>query len=110
MNDHLEMHTKEIGGRESAGAKRLRLIRIAEGETNSSRWAKRLGWTLPQLSNYENGVTISRNAAIQMANRIDGLTTDYILRGVTNGLTIDLKRRLEEAEAAAERSDESQSN
>jgi len=32
FDDHLEMHTKEIGGRESAGAKRLRLIRIAEGE------------------------------------------------------------------------------
>src|SRR5882724_11716791 len=97
MNDHLEMHTKEIGGRESAGAKRLRLIRIAEGETNSSRWAKRLGWTLPQLSNYENGVTISRNAAIQMANRIDGLTTDQ-------------KRRLEEAEAAEQSGEAAQSN
>lgn len=94
------MHTKESGGRESPGARRLRLIRLAEGETNSSRWAKRLGWTLPQLSNYENGVMISRNAAIQMANRIPGLTTDYILRGVMDGMTVDLRRRIEEAEEA----------
>lgn len=94
------MHKKESGGRESAGARRLRLIRLAEQETNSSRWARKLGWTLPQLSNYENGVTISRNAAIQMANRIPGLTTDYILRGVFDGMSVDLRRRIEEAEAA----------
>lgn len=100
MNEILRMHTKESGGRESPGARRLRLIRLAEGETNSSRWAKRLGWTLPQLSNYENGVMISRNAAIQMANRIPGLTTDYILRGVMDGMTVDLRRRIEEAEEA----------
>lgn len=99
MNQIPAMHTKEQGGKDSPGARRLRLIRLAEGETNSSRWAKRLGWTLPQLSNYENGVTISRNAAIQMANRIPGLTTDYILRGVMDGMSVSLQRRIEEAEA-----------
>ncbi|MDE5451302.1 hypothetical protein GWE18_00225 [Bradyrhizobium sp. CSA112] len=94
------MHTKQSGGKFSPMATRLRLIRLAEGETNSSRWAKRMGWTLPQLSNYENGVRISLNAAIQMAERVPGLTTDYILRGVMDGMTVDLRRRLEEAEAA----------
>lgn len=94
------MHTKQTGGKFSPMATRLRLIRLAEGETNSSRWAKRMGWTLPQLSNYENGVLISRDAAIQMANRVPGLTTDYILRGVMDGLTVSLRKRLEEAEAA----------
>ena len=59
-----------------------------------------MGWTLPQLSNYENGVRISLNAAIQMADRVPGLTTDYILRGVMDGMTVDLRRRLEEVEAA----------
>jgi transcriptional regulator with XRE-family HTH domain len=77
----------------------MRLIRLAEGETNSTRWAKRMGWTLPQLSNYENGVMISRDAAIKMAEQVSGLTTDYIFRGKTDGMTIDLRRRLEEAEA-----------
>lgn len=92
------MHTKQTGGKFSPMAQRLRLIRLAHSETNSSKWAKRMGWTLPQLSNYENGVRISLNAAIQMADRIPGLTTDYILRGVMDGLTVDLQRRLEEAE------------
>lgn len=59
-----------------------------------------MGWTLPQLSNYENGVVISRDAAIRMANRIPGLTTDYILRAVMDGMSVDLRRRLEEAEEA----------
>src|SRR5258707_3858831 len=92
------MHTKETGGRESPGAKRLRLIRLAEGETNSSRWAKRMGWSQPQLSNYENGVRILLNAAIQMANRVPGLTTDDILRAVMDRPTVSLRGRLEGAE------------
>lgn len=94
------MHTKQTGGKFSPMAQRLRLIRLAENETNSSRWAQRMGWTLPQLSNYENGVMISRDAAIQMANRVPGLTTDYILRGVVDGLTVDLRRRLEDVKDA----------
>lgn len=98
------MHVKQSGGKFSPMAQRLRLIRMAEGETNSSRWAQRMGWTGPQLSNYENGVVISRDAAIQMANRVPGLTTDYILRGVMDGMTVDLRRRLEQAAEAAETS------
>src|ERR1700730_6347653 len=94
------MHTKQSGGKFSPMARRVRLIRLAEGETNSSKWAKRMGWTLPQLSNYENGVLISRDAAIRMADQVPGLTTDYILRGKMDGMTVDLQRRLEEAEAS----------
>lgn len=92
------MHTKETGGRESEGARRLRLIRLAEGVTNSTVWAKRMGWTPPQLSNYENGVRISLNAAIRMADRVPGLTTDYILRGKMEGMSVDLRERIERAE------------
>lgn len=94
------MHTKQSGGKHSPMARRLRWIRLAEGETNSSRWAKRMGWTVPQLSNYENGVLISRDAAIRMADRVPGLTTDYILRGVKDGMPAILRRKLEEVEAA----------
>lgn len=96
------MHTKETGGRESPVAVRLRLIRMAEGEANALRWAKRMGWSAPQLSNYENGVMISRDAAIKMANMVPGLTTDYILRGKLEGMSVDFRKRLEEAQAAEE--------
>lgn len=94
------MHVKQSGGKHSPVARRMRWIRLAEGETNSTRWAKRMGWSVPQLSNYENGVLISRDAAIKMAEQVSGLTTDYILRGKTDGMTLDLRRRLEEVEAA----------
>jgi hypothetical protein len=94
------MHVKQSGGKHSPAARRMRWIRLAEGETNSSRWARRMDWTLPQLSNYENGVLISRDAAIRMAERVPGLTTDYILRGVKDGMPAVLRRKLEEVEAA----------
>ncbi len=88
---------RETGGRESPGARRLRLIRMAHGD-KPAVWAQRIGLTVTQLSNFENGYPISKNAAITMANRIPGLTTDYILRGVDAGLTVELLRRLERAE------------
>lgn len=97
------MHTKESGGRESPGAKRLRLLRMAEGGDNSSTWAIRMGMTLPQLSNYENGVPLSRNSAIKLVQRIPGLTTDWLFLGREEGLSVELRRRLR---AAAETMDQ----
>ena len=94
---------RETGGRESPGARRLRLIRMAEGGDKPAVWAQRVGMTVTQLSNYENGIPISKNAAIRMANRIEGLTTDYILRGVEAGLSVDFQRRLREAESGLKR-------
>jgi transcriptional regulator with XRE-family HTH domain len=96
------MHTKESGGRASPGALRLRLLRKAEGGDNSSTWARRMGMTLPQLSNYENGVPLSRNAAIEMVKRIPGLTMDWLFMGRDGGLSVDLRRRLEAAAAEDE--------
>jgi hypothetical protein len=43
-----------------------------------------------QLSNYQNGIPISKAAAIQIADRVPGLTTDFLLRGRLEGLTVDL--------------------
>lgn len=94
------MHTKESGGRQSPTAKRLRLLRVAEGGDNSSRWAARMGLTLPQLSNFENGVPLSKVAAIAMATKVPGLTTDWLFMGREEGLSVDLRRRLQEAQEA----------
>jgi hypothetical protein len=100
MNDFRQMHQKDYGGRESPGARRLRLLRRAEGGDNSSTWARRMGMTLPQLSNYENGVPLSRNAAITMARKVPGLTTDWLFLGREEGLSVDLRRRLRDAAEA----------
>jgi hypothetical protein len=95
---------RETGGREGPGARRLRLIRAAAGGDKPPVFAQRVGMTVTQLSNYENGIPISKNAAIRMANRIPGLTTDYILRGVESGLSVDFQRRLREAEESQKHS------
>jgi transcriptional regulator with XRE-family HTH domain len=96
------MHTKESGGKEAPGARRLRILRKAEGGDSSSAWAKRMGMTLPQYSNYENGVPLSKPAAVRLATRVPGLTTDWLFMGRMEGLSVDLRRRLEKAEQELE--------
>ena len=91
------MHTKETGGRNSPGAKRLRHLRRAEGGVSSSTWAARMGMTRPQISNYENGLPLSKNAAVRLAQQIPGLTTDWLLMGREEGLSVDLRLRLRKA-------------
>jgi hypothetical protein len=49
-------------GRDEAIANRLRLLREAEGENNSSAWARRMGMGVQQYSNYENGFPLPRDA------------------------------------------------
>ena len=95
-----DMERRESGGRESPGARRLRILRLAEGYENAASWAKYVGIGITQLSNYENGIPISKNAAVQLANRVPGLTTDYLLRGKEEGLSVDLRARLRKAESA----------
>src|SRR3954468_21913142 len=89
---------RESGGRHSPGAKGLRLLRKAEGFDNSSVWARRMGLTLPQLSNFENGVPLSLNAAKSMVRRVPGLTLDWLFFGREEGLSFDLRGRLRKAE------------
>jgi len=55
-----------------------------------------------QLSNYENGIPLSRDAAIKLATRVPGLTTDWLFMGREAGLSVDLRRRLREAGLQAE--------
>lgn len=91
------MHTKESGGKEAPVAKRLRVLRLAEGGDKSNVFAARMGFTPPAYSNFENGVPLSKPAAIQLATRVPGLTIDWLYMGREEGLSVDLRRRLSEA-------------
>jgi hypothetical protein len=93
------MKQPETGGKHSPIARRLRVLRKAEGDARPVAWAKRVKWSLSQLSNYESGVPLSKNAAIGLAILIPGLTTDWLFLGREHGLSVDLLRRLESAEA-----------
>lgn len=93
------MEEPDSGGKDSPIARRLRILRKAEGDTRPVVWAKRVGWSISKLSNYESGVPLSKNAAIKLAQLIPGLTTDWLFLGRELGLSVDLLRRLEAAEA-----------
>jgi hypothetical protein len=88
---------REVSGRDSEISKRLRVLREAEGEDSSSGWAERMGLTVAQYSNYENGYPLPRDPAIVMAREIPGLTTDWLFMGREEGLSFDLRRRLRAA-------------
>lgn len=49
------MEEHESGGRHSPLARRLRVLRKAEGDARPIVWAKRVGWSISKLSNYESG-------------------------------------------------------
>lgn len=93
------MERPETGGKHSPIARRLRVLRKAEGDPRPIVWSKRVGWSISQLSNYESGVPLSKKAAIGLATLIPGLTTDWLFLGREQGLSVDLLRRLESAEA-----------
>jgi transcriptional regulator with XRE-family HTH domain len=98
------LERRQAGGRNGLAAQRLRWLRVAEGAKTSSEWAKRIGWSRPQLSNYENGVRLSLDSASTLRNKVHGLTVDWLLFGAENGLSVDLRDRLravQEAERAA---------
>jgi hypothetical protein len=50
-----------------------------------------------QHGNYENGFPLPRDAAITLATRVPGLTTDWLFMGREEGLSVDLCRRLRQA-------------
>lgn len=93
------MKERESGGKHSPIARRLRVLRKAEGDTRPVVWARRVKWSISQLSNYESGVPLSKNAAIGLVKVIPGLTIDWLFLGREHGLSVDLLRRIEAAEA-----------
>lgn len=79
----------------SPGSQRLRWVRLAEGVENSAAFAKRVGIGPTTYSQYENGIRLSLDAAIKIANKIPGLTTDYLLRAREEGMPPELRNRIE---------------
>lgn len=82
-------------------ARRMRALRHAEGFGDSAaRWARYLGWTDTALSNYETGFRrVPRDAALQLFKKIPGFDPLWLWTGEERGLTLDLRKRLREAEA-----------
>jgi transcriptional regulator with XRE-family HTH domain len=67
---------------------RIRDLRMAMGYTNASLFAKWVGWTPQQLSNYERG---TKRPEVTMATTLcikTGVTLDWIFRGERSGLPL----------------------
>lgn len=87
---------------QSPESQRVRWVRLAEGFEKSEIFAKRVGIGITAYSQYENGVRLSRDAAVKIANRVPGLTTDYLLRGNEQGMPPELRQRIEAAKEKEE--------
>lgn len=83
-------------------AHRMRLLRRAEGFSESAQaFARRVGWTPTQLSNYEGGLRrVPRDAALQLLKVTPGFDPVWLWTGEERGLSFDLRRRIEEARRA----------
>lgn len=76
-------------------AQRMTRLRMAEAE-NMSAFALRLGITISRWSNIENGHPLSRDLAILLCQKIQGLSLDWIYFGKTAGLTVEMAEKLGE--------------
>ena len=89
----------------SPESQRLRWVRLAEGFTDSggsARFAAKVKIGRTAYSQYENGVRLSLDAIIKVTNRVPGLTTDYLILGNEEGMSLDLRRRIEAARMTEE--------
>jgi transcriptional regulator with XRE-family HTH domain len=97
--DVLEQHmAKETGGRADPVARRIRLLRKALGYDTAAGFAAAIGWESNRLTNFENGLPLSKDAAITLCQRVDGLSLDWLYFGKTDALSVSLAKRLSAAE------------
>jgi transcriptional regulator with XRE-family HTH domain len=84
---------KVFHGKNSVMARRMRHLRRKLGDTGP-RFAARIGLSYHRWHNYESGYPVTLSAALQMVERIPGLTLDYIFRGKTDNLPKVLRDQL----------------
>ena len=80
-------------------AVRIKLLRIAIFRDNQRAFAERIEVEYKRWNNYERGLPLSLQIAIQLIEHIPGLTLDWIFLGRTDGLSPALARELEKAMA-----------
>lgn len=100
---HFKAMTKEQNPNwNSPEARRLRLLRQAEGygPSQQAAFAKRLGWSQSEMSMYENGERrVPRGKVLEMHKTIPGFAPLWFTEDRREGLSFDLRRRIEDIEA-----------
>lgn len=78
----------------------MAVLREALGYSSQTAWAQFLGMSLERWNNYERGSNVPSAVALQLVQKVgNGLSLDWIYNGKREALTVDLDRRLREAEA-----------
>lgn len=79
-------------------AERIRLARLAAGFSNASEFARLLKIQPQRLSSWEQGDALPNTPRLwsDLADAL-GVTTDYILRGRMDGLTVEVRAALMKA-------------
>jgi DNA-binding transcriptional regulator YiaG len=73
---------------------RIKRIRVAMGYETVPPFAQLLGVDRKRWYNFENGFPLPREMAFLLVQRVPGLTLDYVYFGKSDGLPIELARRL----------------
>ena len=77
-------------------AERLLRLRAALGYPTATAFATFLGVGQQRWANYENGFPLSREMIFLLVRTVPGLTSDWLYFGRSDGLPLDLARRLGE--------------
>jgi hypothetical protein len=77
-------------------AERLVRLRKALGYPTASAFAKFLNVGQQRWANFENGFPLSREIIFLLVRSVPGLTSDWLYFGKSDGLPVDLARRLGE--------------
>ena len=78
-------------------ARRLETLRLAVAGGSQTAFAARIGMEVKRWNNFERGLPLSKEAAIQLVRRIPGVTLDWLFLGIEDGLPVKLQREIAEA-------------
>ena len=99
------MAIKAKGEKWAPHAIRLRVLRIALFNENSSKFARRLSVGVQRISNMENGYPLSIDIANRIRQLVLGITLDWLFHGDERAVPLEVLMKLRaEAEKAEHQS------
>lgn len=81
--------------------RRLKALRhfVAGSDAGAqTRFAKQMEIEVKRWNNFERGLPLSKDVAIQLVRKIPGLTLDWLFLGIEDGLPMHLQRKLTTAD------------
>lgn len=90
------MDAARTGGPNSPMARRMRRLREAMGYNVAAEFAANIGMSPTRWNNFERGrQPVSKGAVELLVKKTPGLTSDWLLYGNPDGLSVQLYRQLD---------------